>query len=94
MCEGGHIANESGPFRVLRGQSIGLWRILKSWMPAFEITPKLLVEDARANLQKAVGTDGRPTHLLPLDEPLAHDLVTADSTNPVAMGSPWRWRSA
>ena len=44
-------------------------------MPALKITPKLLPEDARANLPEAVGADRCPAHLLPLDGPFAHDLV-------------------
>jgi hypothetical protein len=45
---------ESGPLRVLRGQSVGQQRASERRMPPFEITPQLLVKDASANLCLAI----------------------------------------
>jgi hypothetical protein len=42
---------------VLCGQLIGLRDGSERRVPAFKITPELLVEHARSNLQKPVGTD-------------------------------------
>jgi hypothetical protein len=47
----GRWIRESGPFRVLRGQSIGRRGASERRMPPFEITPQLLIKDASPNLQ-------------------------------------------
>ena len=44
-------------------------------MPAFEVISQLVIEHAGSHLEQPMRGGHCPSHLLPLDEPLADDLV-------------------
>src|SRR5437867_533083 len=47
----------------------------EGWVPAAEVSGKVLVEHARSDLEHEMGPSLRPAHLLPLHHALAHHLV-------------------
>jgi hypothetical protein len=66
---------ESGPFRVLCGQTHTIRSGLKFGMPTLEIASELTIERAGSNLQLLVRATWSPPHLLLFDEPLADNLL-------------------
>jgi len=76
------VPYESGPFRVLRGRTVGWLGLLELRMPSLKILPQLAVQDACANLKQCVRAALGPSHLLLLDHALGDDLIDGGFCEP------------